>query len=162
MSGLVARQRFQFAENDGSAVFFGQAVDLFVEDFHQFQKRVARVGFRGVNLQSGLLETMALQLARAGLDRDPSGNAVQPGGKRAANPERSRLSREDQERGLKRILGIMVVAKHGMADSQDRAPVPDDEGFKCRFIPSGRKPLDKLLVAQASERALLEQFVDWP
>jgi hypothetical protein len=55
---------------------------------------------------------------------------VQPGRKRAADPERFRLSRQDQERGLNRVLRVVSVAQYIMANRQHRPSMPNDEHFK--------------------------------
>ena len=76
---------------------------------------------------------------------------------------RSRSSRQDQKRGLKRVFGEVYVREQPAADAQDHRSVPLDEcgkrGFRARTL--GRKiALEQLRVGQGAERTSLEQHAN--
>ena len=111
-----------------------------------------------------------LQLARSRRDRSTSrgrsrppsarvpptgrGHACRPtrrGGPRrgataptSRRPERAAPAHQDQERGLERVLGVVLVAEDGPADPQDHRPVPldqDREGQLGRLVAPRREAL---------------------
>ncbi len=62
----------------------------------------------------------------AGLDGDPVGDLMQPAAEPVAAPDRPRLADQNQERGLKGVLGIVRIAEHSAAGTQHHRPVPLD------------------------------------
>jgi len=67
------------------------------------------------------------------------------------------LSRQDQERRLERILGVVVVAQDLMADPLYHRPVPLDQRREGRFIATGYEHIEQLPVGEAGNRADLEK-----
>src|SRR5947199_4834674 len=55
-------------------------------------------------------------------------DAVQPVADHAARPHIRRLTHQHEKRGLKRILGVLLVPEHTAADAKHHWPVPAYEG----------------------------------
>jgi len=65
------------------------------------------------------------------------GHAVEPVGDRLPRHVR-RLADEDEERGLKRILGVMVV-EHAATDAPDHRGVPPNQSGKSTLVPASQE-----------------------
>src|SRR4051812_38157030 len=86
--------------------------------------------------------------------RDPPGNSVEPAGDGVCPPDGCSLAREDQERSLEGILGILPVAQDLAANAQDHRPVPLHECRECglrRRIALGEEPLEQLPVRKGAD-----------
>ena len=71
------------------------------------------------------------------LGGDPAGDPVEPGGDRAAVADRAGLAGQDEEDGLRGVLGVVAVAEDPAAGAQDHRRVTldqDAEGGLGRFI----------------------------
>jgi hypothetical protein len=72
-----------------------------------------------------------------------------------AGPDRGRLSRQDQERRLEGVFGIMQVAQHAPADPHHHRPMAPHQCREGGLIPPEQEALQQLAVSQA--RAVAEQ-----
>jgi hypothetical protein len=69
------------------------------------------------------------------------------------------LSRQDQKRGLKGVVGVVWVGEHGPANALDHRSVPGNERNKGCLGSGpliGPESLQKLSVTQPDERACVE------
>ena len=85
---------------------------------------------------------------------------MEPGPERVAHPQAAGLPNQDQERGLKRIFGVSRLCQYAAADAEHHRPVPFDQNGKRQLgglAAVGRKPLQKLAVAQVADGADVEQ-----
>ena len=71
---------------------------------------------------------------------DVVGHAVQPAGQRAGGPDVGGLPRQDQERRLEGVFGVLPVAEDVLADAQDHRPVAGHQRLEGRRIAGGEKP----------------------
>ena len=72
-----------------------------------------------------------------GTRRDPEGHPVQPARQGVALPDRSGRPGQDEERGLKRVLGIVMIAQDRVTDPLDHGPVPFQERRERQFVAPG-------------------------
>ena len=56
-------------------------------------------------------------------ERGARGHAVQPGAEGITHPERAGLADEHQERGLERVVRVVLVAQDPLASAEDHRPV---------------------------------------
>ena len=85
---------------------------------------------------------------------------MEPGPERVAHPQAAGLPNQDQERGLKRIVGVSRVSQNAAADAEHHRPVPLDQNGERQLgglAAVGRKPLKKLAVAQFADGPDVEQ-----
>ena len=92
-----------------------------------------RVGPRGVLDPSFLRASFARAIAR----RPGNATALQPGAERVADPERTGLAGQDQERRLEGVVGRVLVDQGRAGDPEDHRPVPLDQRGEGQF---GRSP----------------------
>ena len=67
------------------------------------------------------------------------------------------MLRQNQKRRLERILGVVVVAQHLVADPLHHRPVPLDQRRERRFVSTGHEHVEQLPVGETGNRADLEQ-----
>ena len=82
------------------------------------------------------------------------GDTVEPTGHRLTLSDRYGPPRQDQERGLERILGVVRVAQDLAADAQDHRPVPLDQRREPglgRLITTAHEPLQELTIRQVPD-----------
>jgi len=72
---------------------------------------------------------------------DAVGDAVQPAAQRLLFANGCGRACQDEERGLQRVLGIVLMAQHTAADREDHLAVPLDHGSKRGLIVLGDKAL---------------------
>ena len=81
------------------------------------------------------------------------------------HPERAGFPRQDQERRLKGILGVMVIAEYAPANAQDHRPVSLNqrrEGQVVDLIGSSRKSIQELAIGQAGHGPRIKSDLDVP
>src|SRR5262249_25148075 len=91
---------------------------------------------------------------------DPVGNGVEPRSQRITDPERICPSREDEERGLKSVLCVVLVPEDAPAQAHyDRSVALDKhgEGTLGRFPATGRELFEQLTVRYRVGHALVEK-----
>jgi hypothetical protein len=98
-------------------------------------------------------------------ERDALSDAMQPATDRLLLADRGSPADEDEERGLEGVLGVVGVAQHPPADTQDHRAVAAHEGLEGALIAAQRKNLQELpiggaLVPQAGSPQVLEEFGD--
>ena len=74
-------------------------------------------------------------------------HAMQPGSQRVPHPEPASFLNQHQERGLKRVLSVVRVAREMTAHSHDHRAVPFDQGCEGTFgrvAVAGREPFQQL------------------
>jgi hypothetical protein len=86
---------------------------------------------------------------RPGTRTDSQSHAKEPARQRVTPPDCAGSSHQNQEGGLKRILGVVEVAQDILADSLHHRTVPFDQGGKGRFIPAAHEELEQLPIALA-------------
>ena len=92
-----------------------------------------------------------------GARRDPEGHPVQPARQRVTPPDRSGRPGQDEERGLERVLGIVMIAQDLLADPLDHGPVPFHERRERQLVTPGYEHLQQLPVAHPGDRPGLEE-----
>ena len=121
---LLVRQALEIAEHKHRAVALGQEAQLLVE--HRFQVAVLAIfpGREGCRLMllgiSALVEPAAVG-GREGRAGHPVCHALKPARNGLPVPDRSGMTRQDQERGLKRVLHIVRVAQDAATGGQHHA-----------------------------------------
>jgi hypothetical protein len=94
-----------------------------------------------------LLDLPPPACAGVGLNRDPVRHTVQPARQRTLDrPDRVSLAHQDQERRLKRVLGIIRIAENLPANGQHHRPVALHECLERRCVTPGRIPLQKVRI----------------
>jgi hypothetical protein len=69
------------------------------------------------------------------------GYSVRPVGNHFPWPDRRSLAGENEENGLKSILGVMVIAEETAADAPHHRSMPADERLDRRLFMPGDKAL---------------------
>ena len=90
---------------------------------------------------------------------------MEPRPQRVADTERTASVREDEERGLKGVLGIVLVAEYGPADPQDHRAVPldqDGERQLARLVAARREAIEELPVVQSAAGPDAEERLELP
>ena len=90
---------------------------------------------------------------------------MEPRSQRIANPEVAGLLDQDQECGLKCVLGIMWVDELCSADAQNHRAVALDQRLESQFRDfeaAGRKPLQQLPVRKVSDCPDVEERAQLP
>ena len=85
---------------------------------------------------------------------------MEPRSERLFHPEPACFFHKDKERGLKRILRIVLIDENVPADSQDHRPVPLDERGERQFrglAAIGHESFEKLAVRQIMNCADVEE-----
>ena len=88
---------------------------------------------------------------------------MQPARHRLATADRAGPASQDQERGLRSILGIVFVAQDLAADPQDHRPVAIDQGREGGLgglVPTLNEPVEQLAVGESPGRPRLKQGFD--
>ncbi len=169
--GLFLRQAFQVAEDQRGAESLGQPAEVLVEGrpaLSVFRRRKfldqPACGHRGPSALVGASSSGG----DAGLGRDAQRHAVQPAADRLAPADRAGPARQDQERRLRGVLGVVVVAQDLPADAQDHRRMTIDQRRESRLVPMLDESLEQLAVGQSAGRAgpeecfdLLEELHGW-
>jgi hypothetical protein len=98
--------------------------------------------------------------AGAGVACRANGDAEEPVGQLLGPRDRARLSRQDQECGLERILRRVPIAQHAPANAQDHRTMSVHQGRErgLRGAVSPRdKPPEQLRIARMARRPEREQ-----
>ncbi len=85
---------------------------------------------------------------------------MEPGSERIAHPETACLLDQDQERGLKRIIGFIITGQHAPADAEDHGAVALDQQGERElggFAAVGCESLQELAVGQITCDADVEK-----
>ena len=92
-------------------------------------------------------------------------HSIKPGSQQVGVSDRASLAGQDEEDGLKGILGMVPVAQDLAADAQNHWPVPryqSGEGHFRAGIAPGGEPLDELAVSQSGNKAAVEEGLNLP
>ncbi len=157
---LLVSPALEIAQYDRAFVVVGQAFDLLVQHPLEAIARLDRLDSLGPKESRGPFVRLPPQLGRSIMARCPNCGLVQPGGQRVARPERVRLVGQGEERRLKSVVGLVLVAQYCPANAVDKRPVPLDQGCEgqlARFAQPGRKPLQQLTVGQGAEHPHVEE-----
>ncbi len=134
----------QLAEDDGDAVFPGQAVQLLVEEREQVVPLF-------IGCRFGLGHRQHLLLFRPPPERHCPGphgcfvrHCEEPVGDHLGAGDRGGLAGEHEESGLKRVLGVVWVAESAPADSPDHRAVTHNEGLERRLVLAGGEASEEL------------------
>jgi len=95
----------------------------------------------------------------AGGGSDPASDLEKPWAERLPDAERSRLTGQDEERGLKGVFGIVPIVQDGLTRVEDHRAVALDQGSEAQFghlAVAAREPVQKLPVGQLPGRPGLE------
>jgi hypothetical protein len=159
---LFASPAFQIAEHDGYAVSVRQAVKLLVHGRHQPVSLNAN-GPVDRYLGQSSLERPPTDFLGPGLPRSSAGDSVQPGTQGITDPERATLAYQDQERCLKGVHRLMVIAEDSSTGAENHRPVSidqDREGELGGLAATGREPLEKLPVRQPGGDPILKERLE--
>ena len=88
---------------------------------------------------------------------------MQPRPERVAHPEAACLLDENQEGGLKRVVGFKVAGQYGAADAENHGSVPLDQDGERElggFAAVGREPLEKLTIRQVAGDTDVEESLE--
>jgi hypothetical protein len=134
VGGLLIGHLFEAAEHYRLAVALGQPVDLLVEDRAQIVPRSRRRVPRAGQLGGPPFSFAASSAVGFDLKRDPARHAMEPTAERVVDPECPGLAGQEQEGGLKRILGVIGVSEDAAANGHDHRTMPLHECFKSQLI----------------------------
>ena len=171
---LVDGQPLQIAENERQAKRPGEAGDFAVQKLGLLAGHCDGVGgrdrplehrFRGRSNRGAAVFVPALAvqpgLGLAGRSEHP----IEPASQQVGFSECRRLAGQDEEDGLKGVLGVVPVAQDLATDAQDHRPVHRDQGREShllRGVTPGGEPVEELAVGQSGDRAALEERVELP
>ncbi len=128
----------------------GQATQFLVEQGLQILPEVlfrhSRFGHLGHLSFPALSSGGCRPCLQRGLVSDP----VEPVGQQLPGSEGCRFADEDQESGLKGVLGVVVMGQHTSADGPDHRSVTPNEDRQGGFIMAVDVALQQLPIAQAS------------
>ncbi len=97
---------------------------------------------------------------RLGLGRGPVGHAMKPVADHLPRRHRGGFAGEDQERRLKGILRVIVVAQGAATDAPHHGSVPHDKSLERRPIPRREKPFEQLPVGEPADHPGLEKCLE--
>ena len=146
----------QLAGDQGGPITLRQAAQLLVQE----QDEVVPVP-RRFRLKPGDIHHLPLDRALArspapGLLGGPDRDAVEPAPELFAPSDRRGPPRQDEERRLEGVLGIMRCRQHAPANALDRGPVAMHQGRERVLgvvATPGEEPIQQLGVGQAAQRA---------
>lgn len=95
--------------------------------------------------------------------RDPKRNALEPGSQQFMFANRAGLECQDQKRGLKGILGRLLIIQDATADPQDHRTMPVQDSLESPLrdrAASGHEVFQQLPIAKAAERSHLIKGVE--
>ena len=156
--GLFVGPSFEVAEDHRSAEAFWETLDFFVQD----RAEVVEIVMAAFGIRDGSQSFMTSLTSRGGACAECGlvGNAMEPRSERLFHPEPACFFHKDKERGLKRILRIVLIDENVPADSQDHRPVPLDERGERQFrglAAIGHESFEKLAVRQIMNCADVEE-----
>jgi hypothetical protein len=130
---------FQAAQHQGHAIFRGQMIDLLVQQRLQFLERLGRR--KRPRRRGGLTALMGLASGRFSscVHGHPIGDAMEPVSQPLSPAQGSRLQSQDEEAGLKSILGILFVVQDMPADVPHQPAMTAHESGKSRFLTPAHK-----------------------
>ena len=111
----------------------------------------------------GLLPSRTHPPARTpglGLLRRPASDPIEPVAQQVRIADRAGFLRQDEERGLKGILGVVRIAQEALAHAQDHRSVSRHQRREGGLGLSRRELLQQLAVALAPESPHLKEGVD--
>ena len=147
-SDFLAGLALQIAQDDDDPILVGQAAQLFVQHGLQITPRVLfSHGWFG-HLRHLFFSPPPLGGGRPRLQRRLVGHPVEPVGKQLPRGNRRRPADEDEEGGLKGILGVVVVVEDTAAHTPHHRPMPPHKGCKSRLVTAADVVLQKLLIGQ--------------
>ena len=155
---LLVGPAFQVAEDHRRAKPLGKSADLFVQERLDVV-RALRAALRLDRTQGGPVPLMLASPRRGGTGtrRDAEGHPVQPARQRVTLPDRSGRPGQDEERGLKSVLGIVMIAQDRMTDPLDHGPVPFQQRRERQLVTPGHEHLQQVPVAHSGDRPGLEE-----
>src|SRR5262249_31298983 len=132
--GLVAGTALQVTQDQRRAVALRELSQLIVESRQQFLcgHFLERIG--GRSLVGPLLLAPPRRRARPALERDAVRDLIEPTRNRGTVGDRGGLAREDEEGGLKGVLGIVAVPQDAPADAEDERPVPAHQSLEGGLV----------------------------
>jgi hypothetical protein len=90
---------------------------------------------------------------------------MKPATEQVGIPDRRGLARQDEEDGLERVLGVMMIAQELAADAEYHRPVSRHDGGESALIDgfaSCSEPIKKLAVGKPRCRAAIEERSELP
>ena len=160
---LLGAEALEIAEHDRIPVSLREATNLLVEG----RPRLGRSGVALVRhrAKGGTPPLVGAPPRGVGLDTngDPEGNAMKPARDGIGLADRRGPAGEDEERGLKGVLGVVRIAKDLLADAQHHRCVPFHQRREGRLIGpvlAVNEPLDELGVGQVAHDPELEDGVE--
>jgi hypothetical protein len=97
----------------------------------------------------------------------PTGGAasdlMEPGSNGISHPEIGSLSGKDEERGLERILGVVIVADDSATHAKDHRAVALDQGCKCglgRLAMAASELLEQLTIRQTGHHSHIKESLE--
>jgi len=73
-------------------------------------------------------------------------DTVQPTADGIVAPDLARPAGQDQEGGLKNVLGVVGIAKHPPGNAKNHASMPLDKNYESLFLPLRQETLKELAV----------------
>jgi RNA polymerase sigma factor (sigma-70 family) len=138
-----SRFAFEVAKHEGCTVLFGQAAQLLVKEG---QPVVAGRLVQCRGFGAGRLFGPAMCCGRFRFQGGAPGHAVQPIAHEGPFDEQGSLLDEDDEGGLKSIIGVVDVAEDAATDAHDHGTVALDQCFERRLVAMGKETGEELAV----------------
>jgi hypothetical protein len=121
--GLLVGQPLQVAQHDRGAEPLGEPVELLIERGAGLGRQVGPGGL-SLHLGASLLDGRPPRRLRPTPRGDLQRHAEEPARQRVGPADRSGPPRQDQERRLGGILGVVEPAQDAAADAEHHRPVP--------------------------------------
>ncbi|KAJ3050463.1 hypothetical protein HK102_012294, partial [Quaeritorhiza haematococci] len=133
------------AKLDGPPVLLGQALDLGTDHRPQVVADGPAVAVGDLaKVDRGAFDPAPAVGPQPGAGGDPAGDAAEPGPHVLPAADRLAPGREQEERPLVGVLGVLPAAQPAAADPQDPRAVTADQVFEGRLVPTVQEAVQQL------------------
>ena len=147
----------QLAEDDGHAVFLGQAGHLPIQPREQLVRPLVRDRLGFGHLPGRALPDPPLRPGRPRFHGRLECHPVEPVAELLPRQDRRRLACQDEEGGLEGVLGVVVIPEDTATDAPDERPVSLDDRLEGRGLTPFHEPIQQLPVREQPDNALVEE-----
>ena len=146
---LPCAPAFQFTQHKRRPVLVGEATQLLIEQREQVAPIRDRFGLGRDHFRRPPLFRPPPGFRGPRLEGRAVGYAVQPVADLLPRPDRSRFTDKNEERSLKCVLSVLLVAQDAPADGPDHRPVPADQRFEGGAVALAHESSHEVAVGQA-------------
>jgi hypothetical protein len=84
-------------------------------------------------------------------------HAVKPVGNKFPVSDGVALAGQDEECGLERILGVVMIPEHPATNAPNHRPMAPDQGLEGRLLPMGSESLQESPIRESMKSPLAEE-----